>query len=145
MTFTIRAFRTDNTADMDAARSIREIVFCKEQGVPAEIEWDGKDSDCEHFIAEHKGEPAGTARLAPYGDKAYKVERVAVLKPYRGLGVGKAIMVFIMNRVNSSETLLLNAQIQVEDFYEQLGFVRDGEEFEEAGIPHVPMAWSPAS
>ncbi len=114
-----------------------------EQGVPADIEWDGKDPDCEHFLAERHGEPVGTARLAPYGNGAFKVERVAVLKPSRRFGIGKAIMVFIMDRIKTSETLVLNAQIQVEDFYEQLGFVRSGEEFEEAGIPHVPMAWSP--
>lgn len=143
MKFAIKAFRTDDAASMEAARRIREIVFCEEQGVPAEIEWDDKDSACEHFLLEGNGEPIGTARLAPYGPSVFKVERVAVLKHARGLGAGKAIMLFILDRMKSTETVVLNAQIQVEDFYEQLGFIRSGESFEEAGIPHVPMAWQP--
>ena len=50
MAFAVLAFHADNAANMDAARRIRQTVFCDEQGVPAEEEWDGKDSICEHFL-----------------------------------------------------------------------------------------------
>jgi predicted GNAT family N-acyltransferase len=143
MSFAIRAFRANDSTSMEAARHIREIVFCREQGVPPEIEWDGEDQLCEHFLLESGGEPIGTARLRIYEPSVFKVERVAVLKQARGLGAGKAIMVYILDRLKNSETIVLNAQTQVEEFYERLGFARNGDEFEEAGIAHVPMAWRP--
>lgn len=143
MDFTIKAFRVEDTASMEAARNIRDIVFCGEQGVPPEIEWDGKDPQCEHFLLEHAGVPVGTARLAPYGLSAFKIERVAVLSDSRNLGAGKAIMLFILKRMKNAETVVLNAQAKVETFYEELGFTRSGDSFDEAGILHVPMAWRP--
>ena len=32
-------------------RAIREAVFIREQNVPEELEWDGKDEDCRHALA----------------------------------------------------------------------------------------------
>jgi len=143
MDFTIKAFRVKDTASLEAARHIRNVVFCGEQSVPPEIEWDDKDPQCEHFLLEHARVPVGTARVAPYGSSVFKIERVAVLRGSRGLGAGKDIMLFILDRVKSTETIVLNAQAKVEGFYEQLGFSRSGDTFEEAGILHVPMAWRP--
>lgn len=143
MSFVIRAFRADDATSMEAARHIRETVFCREQGVPPEIEWDGEDHLCEHFLLESDSAPIGTARLRPYEPSVFKVERVAVLKNARSLGAGNAIMIYILDRLKNSETIVLNAQTQVEGFYERLGFTRSGDEFEEAGIAHVPMAWRP--
>jgi ElaA protein len=34
---------------------------------------------------------------------------------------------------------VLNAQAYLEDWYARFGFVRDGADFMEDGIPHVPM------
>ena len=42
-------FRIDDPR-MAAARAIREVVFCREQGVSAEEEWDGKDAESDHFL-----------------------------------------------------------------------------------------------
>ena len=139
----ITAFRTDDSARMEAARRIRAAVFCDEQGVPADLEWDGKDHLCEHFLLELDGAAIGTARVRPYGPSIFKVERVAVLKGLRGQHAGKAIMDYILERLRESGTVVLNAQSQVEDFYQRLGFVREGEVFEEAGIDHVHMVWRP--
>jgi predicted GNAT family N-acyltransferase len=143
MSFTIRAFHTDDIARMNAARLIRDTVFCEEQGVPADIEWDGKDQLCEHFLLEDGNGAIATARVRPYGPSIFKVERVAVLKEKRGLGAGNAIMAHILDSLHGKATIVLNAQGQVEDFYERIGFVRDGDTFEEAGIAHVRMIWQP--
>ncbi len=145
MTFAITAFRDDDQTRMDAARHIRQVVFCDEQGVSAEDEWDGKDHVCEHFLLTDGHEPVGTARVRPYGPGIFKVERVAVLKGRRGKGAGKAIMDFIMARFKSARpgAVVLNAQVAVEEFYRRLGFVSEGERFEEAGITHIHMVWRP--
>jgi predicted GNAT family N-acyltransferase len=41
------------------------------------------------------------------------------------------------------ETLVLHAQTPVEGFYADRGYRPVGEEFEEAGIPHVEMVRDP--
>ncbi len=141
--FFIKAFHADDSARMEAAHKIRAAVFCDEQGVPADLEWDGNDHLCEHILLELDGTAIGTARVRPYGPSIFKVERVAVLKHMRGQNAGKAIMDYILGRMRGTGTVVLNAQAQVEVFYQRLGFTREGEVFQEAGIDHVHMVWRP--
>ena len=131
---------------MAAARRIRHAVFCEEQQVPADLEWDAHDPTCEHVLAEVDGVPLGTARIRLYQPGVFKVERVAVLKEARGQGIGLFIMAEIMRLLadRKASAVVLNAQTAVEGFYLRLGFVSHGEHFVEAGIPHVHMRWEPA-
>ncbi|HEX6827750.1 MAG TPA: GNAT family N-acetyltransferase [Burkholderiales bacterium] len=118
--------------------AVREAVFMAEQGVPAELEWDGLDSRCVHFLALGAGgEAIGTARLTTDGH----VGRMAVLAPWRGRGVGRALMEAILEeaRRRGVRELALNAQTYAQDFYRRFGFAREGDEFLDAGIPHVRM------
>ena len=142
MTFVVIAFRADNVVHMDAARHIRQTVFCEEQGVSAADEWDGKDPACEHFLVLDGDRALGCARMRPYGPGTYKIERVAVLKDHRGRGAGAAIMAEILRRLDKA-TIVLNAQLAVESFYAGLGFVSEGDVFVEAEIPHVHMVRRP--
>ena len=142
MTFTLIAFRPDDVPHMDSARRIRQTVFCEEQGVSPDEEWDGKDAVCEHFLVLENGAAIGCARLRSLGPGLFKIERVAVLKERRDTGAGKAIMRDIMARLGKA-TVVLNAQLAVEEFYSRLGFVGEGEVFEEAGISHIHMIWRP--
>ncbi len=130
---------------MALARHIRYTVFCEEQQVPLDLEWDEHEGICEHVLAEADGAPLGAARVRPYKPGIFKVERVAVLENARGQGIGLLIMAEIMRRLADRKvaTVVLNAQAQVEDFYLKLGFVSEGEHFMEAGIPHVHMRWEP--
>lgn len=130
---------------MALARHIRYTVFCEEQQVPLDLEWDEHEGICEHVLAEAGGVPLGAARVRPYKPGIFKVERVAVLENARGQGVGLMIMAEIMRRLadRKAAAAVLNAQAQVEDFYLKLGFVSEGEHFMEAGIPHVHMRWEP--
>lgn len=131
---------------MAIAREIRRIVFCDEQHVPADLEWDEYEPICEHVLAELDGVPLGAARIRPYAPGIYKVERVAVLQDARGRGLGLLVMAEIMRRLadRKAVSVILNAQAQVESFYHRLGFVSEGEPFMEAGIPHVHMTWQPS-
>ena len=138
MTLSVVAFHTDDNDRMDAARRIRQVVFCDEQGVSAEEEWDGKDDLCQHFLLCDGDTPIATARVRPYGPAIYKVERVAVLKDRRGTGAGKTIMLAVIGRLEQA-TVVLNAQTAVEAFYSRLGFVSEGEVFVEANIAHIHM------
>src|SRR5512139_927614 len=72
---------------------IRTAVFVVEQGVPADLEMDGRDGECAHALAESAaGDPVGTGRLMPDG----RIGRMAVLAAWRGKGVGAAILDALM-------------------------------------------------
>ncbi|MCJ0618739.1 GNAT family N-acetyltransferase [Haloarcula hispanica] len=125
----------------DAATAVRTAVFVEEQGVSEDEELDGNDSDAVQFLARDGEYPVGTARLRFPESTVGKVERVAVRKPYRGGGVGAALMRAVEDaaRDDGATTLTLHAQTHVESFYGQLGYETVSDEFEEAGIPHVEM------
>ena len=120
------------------ASPIREQVFVHEQNVPLDMEWDEMDAVCVHAVAyDSSGRPAGTGRLLPDGH----IGRMAVLVPVRRLGVGALLLQSLVQaaRIRGDTAVMLNAQIHAEAFYRRFGFVREGEEFMEAGIAHIHM------
>ena len=118
-------------------RRIREAVFIAEQHVPPELEWDADDATAVHFLAYEGDFPIGTARLLPDGP----IGRVSVLKDWRGLKVGDALMQATINEAEKRglKEQKLSAQVHATLFYERLGFKIVSDEFLEAGIPHVDM------
>jgi len=123
------------------ALNIRREVFVEEQGVPEEEELDGKDSASVHVLLEKEGKFIGTARIRKIDDGTFKIERVAILKEERGKGYGRFLMENIERELfpKGVQKIVLNAQIQVREFYERLGYRAEGEIFYEANIPHVRM------
>ena len=119
-------------------RTIRETVFIHEQQVPVELEWDEFDAVSLHALAlSPQGKPVGTARLLPDGH----IGRMAVLKEWRGKGFGGAMLLRLLDASKSRglKKVMLNAQTPAMRFYAKFGFTVHGEEFMEAGIPHVKM------
>ncbi len=119
--------------------AIRLRVFVEEQGVPLELEWDGEDERCEHALAQSlDGTPVGTGRLLPEG----RIGRLAVLPEWRGQGAGSALLVYFVElaRKKGFASVTLHAQTRATAFYARHGFAAHGEEFMDAGIPHVAMS-----
>lgn len=139
MAFEVRAARW--STDHDAIRAVRETVFVVEQSVDPELEWDGLDEQCHHAVVQlSDGRIVGTGRLWCNGDEG-KIGRMAVLREYRGQGMGLAILEFLLETARriGMRRARLNAQTHALDFYERAGFVAGGPEFDEAGIPHRQM------
>ncbi|WP_172152320.1 MULTISPECIES: GNAT family N-acetyltransferase [Pseudomonas] len=118
-------------------RRIRETVFIAEQAVPPELEWDAEDVEALHFLAYEGDYPIGTARLLPDGH----IGRVSVLKDWRGLKVGDALLRAVIAEAEKRglQQQMLSAQVQATPFYERLGFAIVSGEYLDAGIPHVDM------
>jgi predicted GNAT family N-acyltransferase len=135
----------------EMTRPLREKVFVHEQGVPIEEEWDEWDAYSQHAIAfAPSGEPIGTGRLLPLESpekSAGRIGRMAVLKPWRRKGVGRALLDALVSLAAAQGALiiLLHAQKHAVAFYRRNGFEVEGEEFMEAGIPHLIMRRSLAS
>jgi predicted GNAT family N-acyltransferase len=129
----VASWQKDN-ADL---RRIRETVFIAEQAVPPELEWDAEDVEAVHFLAVDGDYAIGTARLLPDGH----IGRVSVLKDWRGLKVGEALMTAVINEAERRglKEQMLSAQVHATAFYERLGFTVVSGEFLDAGIPHVEM------
>ena len=123
-----------NTKDICA---IRYEVFVDEQNVPVDLEIDGLDGKAKHALAFVDGVPIGTGRILNDGH----IGRVAVLKNYRGLGIGKLVMKELIKCAQdmSLEKVWLSSQWHAHSFYLDLGFVCVDEIYKEAGIDHIKM------
>lgn len=126
--------------NLEKAFAIRRQVFCIEQNVSEEIEMDEFDSIATHVLAYISNQSVGTARWR-FTNEGAKMERFAVLKEYRGKGVGQALVKYVLKELHGSKYIYLNAQESVIKFYEKYGFVVDGPRFFEADIPHKKMVF----
>jgi len=117
--------------------AIRYEVFVDEQNVPEELEIDGFDGEAKHALACVDGVPIGTGRILNDGH----IGRVAVLKNYRGLGIGKSIMKDLIKCAQDTnlEKVWLSSQWHAHSFYLDLDFVCVGKIYKEAGIDHIKM------
>ena len=122
----------------EAACHVRFVVFVEEQQVSPEIELDEWDAASDHAIAtDASGRAIATGRLLPDGH----IGRMAVLRDWRGHGVGAAVLAALLERATElgMQHAILNAQTHARGFYARFGFTQTGAEFMEAGIPHVGM------
>lgn len=134
--FTVRD--ADWTRDAAALRDVRTAVFIVEQAIPPDLEWDLMDVQSQHALAvDADGQPIGCGRLLPDGH----VGRMAVVKRWRGHGVGAALLARLVERARQrgDAQVILNAQTHALAFYAAQGFVAEGGVYDEAGLPHQTM------
>lgn len=120
---------------------IRTQVFMIEQNVSADLEWDGLDAEAMHLLAFNpKGIAIGCARLLSGGS----VGRMAVLKGWRGKGVGRLLLneAIKIHRQHGVSEIKLSAQIHAITFYESAGFEVCSLPYLDANIMHVDMRLS---
>ena len=129
--------------DQRVIQLLREQIFIVEQQVPIALEWDGLDANCIHVLAILDAEHAiGTARLhINEGSHIGHIGRMCVLPAYRHSGVATSLLRLLLDQASqlSLKGFQLNAQTYITPFYEKFGFVCDGDEFMDAGIPHLHM------
>ena len=119
-------------------RAVREAVFIHEQGISAELEWDGLDDGCRHALAlSHQGDAIGCGRMFANGH----IGRIAVLPQWREKKVGTAIMEALLDyaRAHDYPQVDVDAQTYAMPFYHGFEFVEQGKEFLDAGLPHIKM------
>lgn len=142
------ALRRSWAKDLDAATlyellKLRVEVFVVEQACPYP-ELDGRDllAETRHFWLEGAdGQVISTLRLMeehPGGEKAFRIGRVCTKRADRGQRHTTRLMQAALAEVGD-DPCRINAQTYLAPMYAAHGFARDGDEFLDDGIPHVPM------
>jgi ElaA protein len=132
-----------NTRTLYELLKLRVEVFVVEQATPYP-ELDGRDllTETRHFWLETPdGDVISTLRLMeehPGGEKGFRIGRVCTKRTARGHGHAHRLLRAALAEVGDY-ACRINAQSYLEDMYVHHGFIRDGEEFLDDGIPHVPM------
>ncbi|GAC18874.1 GNAT family N-acetyltransferase [Paraglaciecola arctica] len=75
-----------------------------------------------------------------------KIERVVLAAQARGLGLGKSLIVTMLQDIQLEypvAKITLSSQIDASEFYQRLGFVEFGEVYDDGGIMHVGMVYMP--
>jgi len=125
-------------------RNIRIQVFVIEQQIPWQWEFDEFDTTATHLIVEINQQIIGTGRFYPSSndESIYKLGRMAVLKNFRGLGIGTKILnkfEDIAKSKNISE-IYLEAQSDKLSFYLKQNYVPKGDKYIMDGIYHNLMS-----
>ena len=121
-------------------KNIREKVFIQEQKVTPQLEWDGMDEKAIHFLVFNDNAAIGCARAIVIKDHM-QLGRMAVLKEYRGQGIGSALLEKAMTiaKLNQLSVIYISAQCHTIDFYKKFGFEVKSDIYLDAEIPHRDM------
>ncbi len=127
--------------ELEGAFAVRRQVFVEEQGIPEDVELDEHDREALHMVAKDGDRVIGTARVLFLSAGLAKIERMAVLKPFRRSGIGRRIISFLSEELKNRQIkqVVLHAQYPVVAFYKACGFEEVGSPFWEVGIKHVKM------
>ena len=145
-----------SSSELEDVLNLRKEVFVSEQGVPLSEEIDSLDTleaidsgRVIHVMATIGPLLVGAARLILEGSKPNSdnilefphIGRVAVIKSMRRKGIGEIIMtkLHFIAKNNHFRGVTLSAQVQVEYFYTQLGYIKRGPVYDDVGIPHQDM------
>ncbi|MGG5260556.1 GNAT family N-acetyltransferase [Phycicoccus avicenniae] len=122
-----------------ALMRLRQDVFVLEQEC-LYPDLDGRDLEpgtVQWWAEDGSGEVVATLRALDDGGDVVRIGRVATAREARGAGIARELVVAVLAATRGP--VVLDAQSHLEHWYARLGFARDGAEFLDDGIPHVPM------
>jgi len=130
-----------NDRELKSAFEVRRQVFIEKQGISEDVELDNHDREALHMVAKDGEKVIGTARILFSTANQAKIERMAILKPFRRKGIGGRIITFLEEILRNRQInqVFLHAQYPVVAFYKSCGFKESGSPFWEAGIRHIKM------
>jgi len=128
-------------SELEGAFAVRRRVFVEEQGISEDVELDEHDREALHMVVKEGDRVIGTARVLFLSPGLVKIERMAILQPFRRRGIGREIISFLNKELKNRqvEQVVLHAQYAVVAFYKSCGFEEIGSPFWEVGIKHIKM------
>ncbi len=134
-----RRFAELDTSTLYSIMQLRAVVFVVEQAV-VYTDPDGRDSEdgTRHvFVDEPGGGIATYLRLLAEGDGSHRIGRVVTDQAHRGEGLAGKLIEHVHR--STPGRITLHAQVHLEAWYRSLGYERTGPDFDDEGLPHVPM------
>jgi predicted GNAT family N-acyltransferase len=128
--------------DLDAGYALRRAVFEGEQHIPRWLDRDALDFSADHVVAwDRDGRCIGAGRIVRTDSRTCQVGRQVTAAEWRRRGVGGALLDALerMASLRGVAEVFVHAQLEAEPFYAARGYARDGEPFQEHGVPHVRM------
>jgi ElaA protein len=128
-----------SAADLQAVLKLRAEVFVVEQQ-SLYLDVDGRDLDpgTVHYLLTDGDRILAYLRRLTESDGELRIGRVVTAKDARGSGLGYQIMAAAVEDLNGARSVL-ESQVYAQGFYERFGYVAEGEEYIEDGIPHITM------
>lgn len=140
----LKKFNELTVQELYAIMRLRAEVFIVEQNCPYQ-DADGKDLKAYHLAGyDENRELVAFSRILPAGVSYEEVSvgRVVSSPKVRGTGAGRALMqqsLSEIGRLFGAVPVRIGAQLYLKAFYESFGFVMEGDEYMEDGIPHIIM------
>jgi len=136
---TFKLVTTDE--ELRGAFEVRRQVFVREQGVSEDVEYDDLEGEALHIVVENGDMVIGTARVLFLTTNQAKIERMAILRPFRRRGIGSSVISFLKGELKNKQVkhVVLHAQCGVTAFYKSCGFEETGLPFWEIGMKHIKM------
>lgn len=145
MNWNLKKFKELNVEEIYKILTLRNEIFIVEQEC-AYLDCDDKDLNSYHLFSEENGEIIAYLRILEKGVSYDEISigRVAVKKNYRGKGISREMLLkaidFVENNLNE-DTIKIQAQAYLLNFYNSLGFKAVSEEYLEDNIPHIDMLY----
>ena len=122
---------------------LRVQVFVVEQNCVFQ-DVDGVDPECWHLLGYSGGDLVAYARLVPAGVKFEEpsIGRVITAPSIRRKGMGRVLMAEAMKRAQQlwpGQPIRIGAQAHLERFYNEFGFTKSSDPYDEDGILHIEM------
>jgi len=145
MKFRVVTFADLNASDVYDVARLRQDVFVVEQECPYR-DLDGYDTEPNtgHVLLRDGDTLLGYARVLDEISEC-RIGRVALAPHGRGRGLADGLIKTALEycaTIAPASDVVLDAQSPLARWYAGFGFVVDGEEFLEDGIPHTPMRLS---
>lgn len=143
LTHRVKNFTELNAAELYELLRLRSEVFVVEQNCVF-LDQDNKDQACHHVLLYADDILAAYTRLVPAGLSFAEVSigRVVTSPAHRGSGLGRKVMDLSIQHCNQlfgEGDIRIGAQTYALPFYQSLGFVAEGDTYDEDGIEHVEM------
>lgn len=143
LTHRVKAFHQLTATELYALLRLRSEVFVVEQNCVF-LDQDNKDQQCHHLLLFSEDQLVGYGRLVPAGLSYLEmaIGRVVTAPSVRGTGLGKTLMALAIQncrQLYGSGAIRIGAQTYALAFYEGLGFVAEGDVYDEDGIAHIEM------
>jgi len=112
---------TANDRELKEAFEVRKRVLVEEQGISEDMEIDNCDRKALHVVVTDTERVIGTARVIFLTANQAKLERMAILRPFRRRGIGSRIISFLNEELKNRqvEQVVLHAQYAVVAFFNQ--------------------------